>query len=77
MFYAAPLSAYEAVLELLQSGFNPGELPMLWSKLRQVVVWTINDAIEGYKIPLPDGTAGKAFAIAGRSSHWNLRVGIH
>ncbi|OSX67200.1 hypothetical protein POSPLADRAFT_1127992 [Postia placenta MAD-698-R-SB12] len=56
-----PTSVSAAVLELLQAGFQPLKLPLLYEKLRKVVADRIEDYIRNYKITVP--RSAEAFII--------------
>lgn len=58
-----PTSVSAAVLELLQAGFQPLKLPLLYEKLRKVVADRIEDYIRNYKITVP--RSAEAFIIPG------------
>ncbi|CCL98058.1 uncharacterized protein FIBRA_00052 [Fibroporia radiculosa] len=52
IFPGEPQSVHGAVLELLQAGFHPLELPILYEKLRQIVEKRIEEFIKEYRIVL-------------------------
>ncbi|KAL6307807.1 RNA dependent RNA polymerase-domain-containing protein [Sparassis latifolia] len=48
-----PISIHEKVMELLQSGFSPLELPLLFTELRRVITFKIDEFLKEYHIAVP------------------------
>ncbi|KAH0837829.1 RNA dependent RNA polymerase-domain-containing protein [Lanmaoa asiatica] len=47
-----PLSLHESVLELLQAGFHPLKLDLLFQKLESVITLVLDDYVEKFHIPV-------------------------
>lgn len=58
-----PLTLYETVLELLQAGFHPLKLDLLYQKLESVITKVLNAYVEKFHIPVVDSC--DAFIIPG------------
>lgn len=48
-----PDKAADTVLEMLQAGFHPLKLPILYDKLHTIIKMKIDDIIKDYKIVVP------------------------
>ncbi|EIW87305.1 hypothetical protein CONPUDRAFT_87147 [Coniophora puteana RWD-64-598 SS2] len=49
---AQPPSVYEAAMQLLQSGFRPQNLDVLYDKIRKIVTMVIDDYVKSLHIPI-------------------------
>ncbi|KAF8555107.1 hypothetical protein OG21DRAFT_1411391 [Imleria badia] len=47
-----PVTLHETVLELLQSGFHPLKLDLLFKKLESIITLVLNDYVEKFHIPV-------------------------
>ncbi|PBK76213.1 hypothetical protein ARMSODRAFT_217849 [Armillaria solidipes] len=62
-YSGAPVSVYEAALDLIQAGFTPSKSHFLREKMRYVIDTSIKSAIEGFHVSLPEGKSAEAFVI--------------
>jgi len=51
-FSGQPITLHETVMELLQSGFHPLKLDMLFQKLESVITLVLDDYVEKFHIPI-------------------------
>lgn len=51
-FSGQPLTLHESVLELLQAGFHPLKLDLLFQKLESVITLVVDDYVEKFHIPV-------------------------
>ncbi|KAF9236846.1 RNA dependent RNA polymerase-domain-containing protein [Melanogaster broomeanus] len=49
-----PLTLHESVLELLQAGFHPLKLDLLFNKLESIISLVLDDYVEKFHIPVPE-----------------------
>lgn len=63
-FSGQPVTLHETVLELLQSGFHPLKLDLLFQKLESIITLVLDDYVEKFHIPVQESC--EAYIIPGK-----------
>lgn len=63
-FSGQPLTLHETVLELLQAGFHPLKLDLLFQKLESVITLVLDDYVEKFHIPVMESCG--AYIVPGK-----------
>ncbi|KAH9486232.1 RNA-dependent RNA polymerase 1 [Psilocybe cubensis] len=54
MYSGAPYALHEVAAELIQAGFHPAEMELLYDKIRWIVDSAMRTSIQKYRIPIPE-----------------------
>jgi len=71
-FSGQPVTLHEVAMELLQAGFHPMKLKLLFSKLECILTLVIDDYVRDFHVPIPESM--EAYIVPGMcpQSSWDI-----